>query len=159
MLCKKCKNTMVNAVDNGVECMGCICGYTTRIAQEQAGIKSMVVPQERSPAEELFLEEWNKRYPHILWEREYVFAPPRKFRLDFYDPKTMVAVEVDGVADHRSMKGWLRDIEKHNLITTSRIRLFRCTYLMLKKRPGEFIRIVRNTMKGWDKYEEREYDG
>jgi len=45
-------------------------------------------------------------------EREYVFAPDRKWRMDFAWPRLMLAVEVDGEV-HRISERFHADIEKH----------------------------------------------
>lgn len=51
--------------------------------------------------------------------REYVFAKPRRFRMDFAWPELKVAVEIDGGVwsggRHTRGAGFLRDCEKLNL--------------------------------------------
>lgn len=45
-------------------------------------------------------------------QREYVFAPPRRWRIDFAWPELRLAVEVDGEA-HRIHERFHADFEKH----------------------------------------------
>lgn len=51
-------------------------------------------------------------------EREYRFAPPRRWRFDFAWPESKVAVEVEGGrfvgGAHISVAGLERDVEKYN---------------------------------------------
>ena len=55
-----------------------------------------------------------------LPEREYRFAPPRRWRFDFCWPDRMLAVEVEGAiwkgskGRHTSGKGYEADCEKYN---------------------------------------------
>lgn len=51
-------------------------------------------------------------------QREYRFAPPRKWRMDFAWPDWKVAVEIeglryDGKARHQTAKGFVGDAEKY----------------------------------------------
>ena len=52
-------------------------------------------------------------------EREFRFAPPRRFRFDFAWPDRMLAVEVDGGTwsggRHTRGSGFARDAEKFNI--------------------------------------------
>src|SRR5437762_647908 len=52
------------------------------------------------------------------WEREYRFAPPRRWRLDFVWSKHALAVEVEGGSwvggRHTRGPGFERDLEKYN---------------------------------------------
>lgn len=49
--------------------------------------------------------------------REHVFAPPRKWRLDFAWPDALFAVEIDGglysAGRHNRPKGYIEDCEKY----------------------------------------------
>jgi hypothetical protein len=63
---------------------------------------------------------------------EYLFAKPRRFRADWYWPEPhKLALEVEGGVyargRHQRPTGFLRDMEKYNLMTLMGIRLLRCT--------------------------------
>ena len=70
-----------------------------------------------SPLEREFETHW-KRLGGPALEREYVFAPPRKWRFDFAHPQTRVAVECEGGVftrgRHTRGMGFVRDCEKTN---------------------------------------------
>ena len=50
--------------------------------------------------------------------REYVFAPPRRWRFDFAFPDRMIAVEIDGGTwingRHNRGAGYAKDAQKYN---------------------------------------------
>ena len=51
-------------------------------------------------------------------EREYEFAPPRRWRWDFSWPDRKVAVEIEGILHgdggrHQRLEGFVNDAEKH----------------------------------------------
>jgi hypothetical protein len=62
----------------------------------------------------------------IPYEREYRFAPPRKFRFDFVMLPLVLklAVEIDGVV-HRIDSRWRADREKSNLALANGWRVIR----------------------------------
>lgn len=65
------------------------------------------------------------------WEREFLFAPPRKFRADFCWLDKKLIVECDGGTftggRHVRPAGYARDIEKLNLATLLGYRVLRFT--------------------------------
>ena len=67
--------------------------------------------------------------------RNHVFAPPRKWALDFAWPKRQLALEVEGGVwtrgRHVRGKGFILDIEKYNAATLLGWRLFRIAPQML----------------------------
>ena len=67
----------------------------------------------------------------IAFEREYVFAPPRRWRFDFAIPDRMVAIEVEGGTwsggRHVRGAGYRRDIEKYNAAQALGWRVLRLT--------------------------------
>jgi len=69
-------------------------------------------------------------------EREYVFAPPRRWRFDFCWPDHLVAVEIQGIrwrepGGHQTGKGVLNDAEK----TEAALRLGYAVYVV----PGPWL--------------------
>lgn len=83
-----------------------------------------------SPLEEKFLEEWSKRYD-IPLEREYRFAPPRRWRFDFAHVMAHVAVELEGGifsgGRHTRGYGYQADAEKYNHAAAMGWMVFRLT--------------------------------
>ncbi len=78
-------------------------------------------------------------------EREYRFAPPRRFRFDFAWPEEMVALEVDG---GRWLPGGGRhasdgDYEKLNIAATLGWRVLRVTGDMVKRNPAMIIDMLK----------------
>ena len=63
--------------------------------------------------------------------REFVFAPPRKWRFDFAWPDRKVALEVEGGVftggRHTSSVGFLKDISKYNTAESLGWHVLRCT--------------------------------
>ena len=72
----------------------------------------------------LLLKTWR-----IKMEREYRFHPTRRWRFDYADPETKVAVEIDGGAfiggRHTRGIGFVKDQEKLNTATSMGWRVFR----------------------------------
>jgi hypothetical protein len=66
-----------------------------------------------------------------LPEPEYVFAPPRRWRMDFAWVEQKVGLEIDGAiwtrGRHTRGKGWLADTEKLNTAAALGWRMLRCT--------------------------------
>jgi hypothetical protein len=62
-------------------------------------------------------------------EREYRFAPPRRWRFDYAWPLHRVALEVEGGAfaggRHTRGAGFRNDLEKYNTATAAGWRVFR----------------------------------
>ena len=82
-------------------------------------------------------------------EKEYRFAPPRRFRFDFSWPKKKIAVEIEGGVwthgRHTRGSGFLSDMEKYNLAGASGWRVFRFTPDQLRKGEAqEFMKTVLN---------------
>lgn len=69
----------------------------------------------------------------VKFEREFVFAPPRKWRSDWLITGTKVLIEFEGglfakrAAGHSSVTGILRDIEKYNAATLAGYVVMRVT--------------------------------
>ena len=65
----------------------------------------------------------------VAFEREYVYAPPRKFRADFFLPLYAILVEVQGGIfnrkAHGSISGVLKDNERLNAATKAGWRMLR----------------------------------
>lgn len=64
-------------------------------------------------------------------EREYRFAPPRRFRFDFAWPSLMIAVEIEGGTwtrgGHTRGSGYASDCDKYNLAASLGWRVLRFT--------------------------------
>lgn len=62
---------------------------------------------------------------------EYVFAPPRRWRLDYAIPSLHIALEVEGGVwtggRHTSSAGFLKDMEKYNRAALLGWSVLRCT--------------------------------
>ena len=91
-----------------------------------------------SELEQRFLENWNMLTNNEPLLREYVFAPDRKFRLDFYHEHSRVGIEVNGgtwtVGGHSTGKGIGRDARKSLLAATYGIHVIAVTSDMLSQK-------------------------
>jgi len=80
----------------------------------------------------------------IPYQREYRFAPPRRWRLDFAFPDHQLAVEVEGgiwvTGRHVRPSGFIKDIEKYNHLTLLGWRLLRVVPDMIED--GEALRLI-----------------
>ena len=96
----------------------------------------------QSSAEAAF-DVWLRQNPDIPEpEREYVFAPPRKWRFDFAWPEYKFAVEIEGVlygegGRHQRVDGFERDCEKYEAALRAGWRLYRIpsTWVQIGSRP------------------------
>lgn len=81
-------------------------------------------------------------------EREYRFAPPRRFRADFAYPERKLLIEVEGGVwtrgRHTRGTGYSADVEKYNLATINGWRLLRFTGDMIKT--GEAINTIEKVL-------------
>ncbi len=72
---------------------------------------------------------WHLKSYKIQYEREYVFAPPRKWRFDFAWPSEKIAVEVEGAVwangRHNRPSGFIADLEKYNAAALNGWRVLR----------------------------------
>lgn len=69
-------------------------------------------------------------------EREYRFAPPRRWRFDYAWPDYRLAVEYEGIyqsakSRHLTLKGYENDCEKYNAATVAGWRVLRFTAEMV----------------------------
>ena len=82
-------------------------------------------------------------------EREYRFAPPRRFRADFAYPERKLLIEVEGGVwtrgRHTRGAGYTSDAEKYNLATVKGWRVLRFTGDMIKD--GSAIDTIEKVMK------------
>jgi len=67
---------------------------------------------------------------------EYKFHPDRRWKFDYYDPKTNRAYEYEGIfsmkSRHTSLRGYTADTEKYNEAANMGIMVFRFTALNYK---------------------------
>lgn len=80
---------------------------------------------------------------------EYQFAPPRRWRADWWFPTDPpVAVEIEGGAwiggRHTRASGFIADIAKYNAMTIAGARLIRVTPAMVAS--GEVVSLVLRAM-------------
>jgi very-short-patch-repair endonuclease len=84
------------------------------------------------------------------FEREHVFAPPRRYRFDFAWPELKVAAEVEGGTwtggRHTRGDGFERDAEKYNLAALDGWRVLRFTAAMV--RDGRALETIRKAIGG-----------
>ncbi len=78
------------------------------------------------------------------WEREYRFAPPRRWRADFAFPVYDLLVEVEGglwiKGRHQTGTGYQADLEKYNAATMLRWRVLRFSTQQVKS--GEAVKTI-----------------
>lgn len=103
-----------------------------------------VKPKLRSEGEEtLALHIRAEKLPEP--QREFVFAPPRKWRLDFAWPEQKLAVEVEGGifsgGRHGRGAGLLADMEKYNAAALQGWRVLR--FFTDQVRDGSAIAVLR----------------
>jgi hypothetical protein len=85
------------------------------------------------------------------WEREYVFHPTRKWRLDVAFPAEQLGVEVEGFAAggkagrHQRVGGFNADCEKYAELAILGWRLIRCTTRQVKS--GEALQWIERALK------------
>jgi very-short-patch-repair endonuclease len=91
----------------------------------------MNIPKALSPGEESFA--LHCKVEGLYPEREFVFAPPRKWRFDFYFPNIKVAVEDEGgyFGRHQRPGGFEKDAEKYNTAARMGITVLRYTTRMV----------------------------
>jgi hypothetical protein len=104
-----------------------------------------------SQREEQFLQLWNECVTGVGDPvREYVFAPPRRWRFDFYWPDFKVAVEIEGGTfgggRHGSGFGHHLDCDKYNRAAVMGIKVLRFTTKHIKEKPGDVIEMLADAM-------------
>jgi len=86
----------------------------------------------------------------VGWEREFRFAPPRRWRLDFAWPALRVAVEIEGGiwvrGRHTRPTGFLRDAEKYNEAALAGWTLLRVVPGQI--RSGEALQMIERAVAG-----------
>jgi very-short-patch-repair endonuclease len=87
-------------------------------------------------------------HAHIPYVREYRFAPPRRWRIDFACPDHQLAVEVEGgvwvTGRHVRPSGFIKDIEKYNHLTLLGWRLLRVIPDMIVN--GEALNLIQSCL-------------
>jgi very-short-patch-repair endonuclease len=82
------------------------------------------------------------------WEREYTFAPGRRWRFDFANPALKLAVEIEGgiwsKGRHTRPSGYIGDMAKYNRATMLGWRVLR--YSTEQVNTGEAINQVREVV-------------
>lgn len=79
-------------------------------------------------------------------EREFLFHPTRKWRFDFADPKSKVAIEVEGGiytgGRHTKPLGFIEDCEKYNEAAFLGWRVFRLPGKLITSAQLESIKTI-----------------
>jgi very-short-patch-repair endonuclease len=89
-----------------------------------------------SPLERRFFRDWQLLYPNIELIPEYKGIEGRRFQFDFAEPKSKVAIEIQGgiynrKSAHSSVTGLERDYEKINLAQAQGWRVFQLSAKMI----------------------------
>lgn len=84
-------------------------------------------------------------------EKEVMFAPPRRFRADYFIPSLNVLIEYEGVfmtqkSRHTSVVGYTNDCEKYNLAQKLGFTIFRYT-AMNYQNVLEDLKYLKNSLK------------
>ena len=89
-----------------------------------------------SDLEDSFAVSWALLVPGHAPQREYRFAPGRRYAFDFAWPESRVALEIEGGTytngRHVRGSGYRHDCEKYNLAASLGWRVFRATSDMLR---------------------------
>ena len=82
-------------------------------------------------------------------EAEFRFAPPRRWRFDYFWPEHGLALEIDGAVwtggRHTRGSGWMKDTEKLNEAACMGYRMLRCTPQQLLT--VQMIGVIRKTLQ------------
>lgn len=85
------------------------------------------------------------------WQREYRFAPPRRWRFDFAWSEASLALEVEGgvwvQGRHTRPTGYAKDLEKYNTATLMGWRVLRVTPEMVHA--GAALVLVQQALESW----------
>lgn len=109
----------------------------------------------KSNLEQSFLKVWDilcerNGMVAVLPEREYRFAPPRKWRFDFAWPALRVAVELEGGVwtggRHATGAGLIADMDKYNAAASLGWRVLRFSATHLRKDPITVWETIIDTM-------------
>ncbi len=84
--------------------------------------------------------------------REYPFVKGRRFRLDYYLPDYDLGVEFEGgvwiQGRHNRGSGFIKDMEKYNLLTNEGIWLLRATTTTIED--GSFLKSLKRHYENYD---------
>ena len=87
-----------------------------------------------------------------VFEREFRFSPPRRWRFDFAWPDHRVAVEIEGVtrdgSRHQRIAGFLKDAEKYEAAQLAGWTVYRVPSPWMKTRPWEVMNCIEQLV-GW----------
>lgn len=102
----------------------------------------------------------------LPFEREYLFAPDRKFRADYCLPDHRILIEYEGLiynnnrrgssgkSRHTTIKGFTGDIEKYNIATLLGFRMLRYTAKTYKQVYSDVMSLITGAKpKVWTKEE------
>lgn len=102
----------------------------------------------KSKLEKDFENLWTELYPEIILEAEVKIIPARKFRFDYVQKDTKVAIEINGgtwgKGGHSSGKGLERDYTKLNLAQEIGYTVFQLSTNMITK---EWLSVISGLIK------------
>ena len=130
---------------------GLITGRTAKLPGDWKE-QSKAATHKGSNLEDGFLRLWLSMFPNLPQpEREYRFAPPRRWRFDFAWPASMVAVELEGMTRaggrHQRWGGFQKDAEKYNAATKRGWRVLRYTSQDMRERPVQNVTEAANLVE------------
>ena len=106
----------------------------------------------RSDLSQIFLWHWEHVIHGPSLEREYRFAPGRRFPFDFAHLESKIAIELNGGVwvggRHVSGAGFERDCEKRCLAAAGGWRVFELTSTMLRTNPRGWCEMILRAIEG-----------
>ena len=106
----------------------------------------MIKPNPYKQSLELIFKSLN-----VTPEREYIYHPIRKWRIDYYFPEQMIAIEYEGMAytggksRHTTISGFTKDCDKYNEMALMGITLLRFNAEMINK--GKALQQIKRAFK------------
>lgn len=127
---------------------GKIRDYNIQKSKQQSANGKIVTKlfQKKSPQKnfisETLLEFTQKRGLQLI--EELKFALPRKFRFDWCIPNEgwKLAFEYEGLTDHGTIKGMMRDVEKYNMAQALGWRVIRLNFKNYKEVENEINKLL-----------------
>lgn len=110
------------------------------------------LPPKRKDLADAFCALWDRIGDGTRYEREYRFAPPRRWRFDVAFVRAKVAVELEGGVwsrgRHTRPKGYRADCEKYNAAQLLGWKVLRFVSNDITESPVQVVEAVRAAMEG-----------